>query len=601
MLKLREVPLFSELSDEDFQVVSACAKAVDFDAGSYLCRRGDQGSRLYIIVSGAVAIETAPGRSFVRGPGQIIGELSLLSGNPVSASVRVLRPARAYAIDKDAFLRLLETSRILHRSLSELLVERVIKQPGGAGQSIGACVLIVAEGKAENALARRLFQSMRSQASQSYYCEFSGLSDGASVQEETAGAPSFDCPASAWKPLAGDGEFVLDPSRCSPAAALQRWRDTGEGALVLAVPRTYLQSLKSLLWEGDAVVLLQQEGAPNLLGCEVQASWGVADLLPVYLGAGRLSTFGEKDRCWGVRLDASWQGEKPSQHNRRELGLVVRWVLRRSVGVALGAGAARGLAHLGVLDVLEREEVPIDALSGTSIGGIVSLAYGKTGSAQGAIDVMREYMSRKDLVLDRFKTYFSAYYPGKKIKRSAQLAFEDLNVEQLLRPVSVVAADMVTGDKIVLNRGHAGNALLATSAIPGIFPPVERDGRLLFDGASVSRVPVDLLDSHRCALKIAVNVAPQPRYDEASMQQARRSVFRFMGFRDVWMRNWEVQAYWDGVKETTHADILMEPDTAEFSMFDFDRFDELLDLGRKVAEDSLPAIRAAMSLSVEGA
>jgi NTE family protein len=600
MLTLRDVPLFSQLSDVDFRVVEACAEEAEFPAGAALCRRGDTGRLVYVPVSGAVKLETGAGPGAVLGPGHVIGELSILSGNPVSATVTALQPVKAFTFDKQAFLRLLESSQVLHRALSELLVERVLREPDAHGRGFRQCVAMLVPDERALRVARGVLRRIRGYTERAVYCEFGKVSGADPARSKARDGLPFECPGSAWRPLDEEDGFLLDLDHCSPADTLGQWRRLNQvaGPLVLVLPLSGMAVLKPILASQDALIVIGADGREEAPDCgSGHTTWGAADLLQVYLGRESDGQGSLEGGCWGLRLDDTGFPDAMSADASRDLDLVARWALRRSVGLALGAGAARGLAHLGVLQVLEQEGVPVDSLAGTSIGGIVSLAYGLTGSAEGAVAIMREYMSRKDLVLDRFKTYFSAYYSGRKIRRSASAVFGDRRIEHLRRPVSVVAADLFSGEKIVIDRGEAANALLATSAIPGIFPPVERDGRLLFDGASVSRVPVDLLEGRRCALRIAVNVSPQPCLDPSSVEATRRSISRFMGFRNVWMRNWEVQAYWDGVKETASADILIEPDTADFSMFDFDRFDELVDLGRKAAEDRLSDIRSALALS----
>ena len=97
---------------------------------------------------------------------------------------------------------------------------------------------------------------------------------------------------------------------------------------------------------------------------------------------------------------------------------------------------------------------------------------------------------------------------------------------------------------------------------------------------------------------MAVNVAPRPNSDEAAMRKTVDRVFSFFGFSEVWLRSWEVQAYWDGVKETGHADILIEPPTQDFGMFEFDRIDELVEIGVRTASEKLESIEAAVKMAL---
>ena len=196
------------------------------------------------------------------------------------------------------------------------------------------------------------------------------------------------------------------------------------------------------------------------------------------------------------------------------------------------------------------------------------------------------------------KNFRSALYPGSKIKRAAEEVFHDTNIEDLSKPVSAVAVDLITGAKVVMDSGSAADAALATSAIPGFFPPLVKGRHVLIDGAPVSRVPVDLLDRHRCRIKMASNVSPCPNSSETVVRETVDRIFSYFGFSQVWLRSWEVQAYWAGIKETGHADILIEPPTRDFGMFEFDRIDELVEIGIRTTSEELESIEAAVKINL---
>lgn len=615
MLEISEIPLFSQLSPSDQQAVGRAVKTVDFATGAALCRKGDPGRNLFTIVSGGVKVMFSSDRGVFLGPGQIIGELSVLSGMPVSASVYAARPTRAFVLDKDAFLRLLDSSPLLHRTLAELLVDRLRQAPMERSSEGPSCAMLVSPDGASDAyaLTRTLFRRITLCCPDALYCELREPEDVVRAREKARSEPSpppFDCPPEAYARLSekdkgGPTKYLLDRSRISAGDLLARWRSTGVTGqyLILAVPSADASGLKPALRAHDAVVALLTPDADHPLGTIGEGcTFGEADVCEVRLHFGNRAPVNSGGSRWslGLKLPATGVLETDDVGGvlAKELDMLARWSVNKGIGIAMGAGAARGFAHLGVLKVLEEAGIPLDYFSGTSIGGIIALIYTFAGSADEAINISRQWLGAKTKVLDRMKSFRAGLYSGARIKSAATEVFRDIRIEDLNRPVSAVAADLITGEKVVMDSGSAVDAALATSAIPGFFPPVARGRQVLIDGAPVSRVPVDLLDRHRCRMKMAINVAPRPNRDEAAVQETVDRVFSFFGFSQVWLRSWEVQAYWDGVKETSHADILLEPPTRDFGMFEFDRIDELVEIGARTASDKLESIEAAVKMTL---
>ncbi len=615
MLAVHEIPLFSQLPRPEQRAIERAVDTVDFPAGSALCRKGEPGQRLLAIASGGAKVMFGDDRGAFLGPGQIIGELSLLAELPVSASVFAVKPTRAFALDKDAFLALLDTSPMLHRLLADLLVDRLRQGPAERSFEGARCIVILLPHGIPEArpLARTLYRRIARYCPDAQYLE---LRDGAEIGANARrSAPSsepcpFACPPQACARLPQDaggaaGGLLIDRAAVRAADLVGDWRAgsvTGQHLILVAEP-VDAAALRPALRNGDAMVPLLAPGGDHPLESIADgATFGGADVREVCVQLGTRAPYSGCGGRWCLRvklpadgLEDGGDGDAPLDG---ELDMLARWAVHRGIGIALGAGAARGFAHLGVLKVLEDAGLPLDFLCGTSIGGIAALLYAHAGSADEAIRLSREWLGADERVLDRFKTFRAALYPGAKIRHAALAVFGDARLETLPRPVSAVAADLVSGEKVVIDRGPATEAALATSAIPGFFPPLINGGRVLIDGAPVSRVPVDLLERHRCRLKLAVNVVPRPGSGDAAMQETVDRVRSFFGFSQVWLRAWEVQAYWDGVKETSHADILLEPDTRGYAAFEFGRFDELVELGVRTASERLEAIEAAVTMAL---
>jgi NTE family protein len=267
----------------------------------------------------------------------------------------------------------------------------------------------------------------------------------------------------------------------------------------------------------------------------------------------------------------------------------------------MSSGAAGGFAHLGVLQVLEEAGMPVDYLCGTSMGGAVALLCAKTGSATRSIDISRDLVSRSQKIVDVALLPRSALLAGKKAERIVESLWGDATFAELDRPAAVVASDLVNGERFVFERGPAAVAVLATTAIPGIFPPVSCEGRLLVDGAVVSRIPLDLLEWRRCGLKIAVNVMTEPGKsagrEDLRHRQMKERFESFLGLRHVIASSFELQGWWHGSAETQYADIVLTPRlyNDQVSGYNFGAFSDMIEAGRKATEENLDFIKESLA------
>jgi len=612
MLDLQEIPFFSQFSLVELEAVRQVIEIHEYAPGAVLCRKGETGRFLFAIATGSVKVLTTDAHGFFHGPGHLIGELSLLSGLPVSATVVATKPTKTYALAKETLKSLLDSKPSLYRTFTEMLASRVRRHPSDRSLEAPTCVVVGSTGAFSEcyAFARMLFGQIAKYAPDSIYCQLGHPEDNATSTTplgEEADVPQFlrqlgDRYRIIDNNLGAHLGMLLQRDPFEPTDLMQEWRAFGAygQCLVLAVPWQEVKSLAHALDSRDAVICLSPSVADSEIdSTPVGETLAKADYAMVKLARGKRSGGPPRRGRWGFVIDVDeWNPgtEQPMDGKLADqLGRLARWSASCSIGLSLGSGAARGFAHLGVIKVLEDARIPIDCLSGTSIGGIVALAYSLAGSADATIELAREWLGKKSKVLDTFNSLGSSLVPGRKIRRAAEAVYGAAQFADLPIPVTTVATDLVTGEKVVMDEGPAAEAALGTSAIPGFFPPIRWGHRYLIDGANVSRVPVDQLDKYRCGAKIAVNVAPLPgseRMDEAAI---RKQFFSMLGFRNIWLRSWELQAYWHGTQEASHADVILEPDTRAYGLLDFDRFDELLSLGIRSATEKLAEIEGVVA------
>lgn len=246
------------------------------------------------------------------------------------------------------------------------------------------------------------------------------------------------------------------------------------------------------------------------------------------------------------------------------------------VGLALGGGFARGVAHIGVLRVLQQEGIPVFCIAGTSVGGLIAAAYA-SGAPLEAIaqractttfrDFARWHLSRYGLASnDRLERYLDEFC-GKH------------RIEELKIPLAIATTDLLRGEPVYFTSGETGAALRASCAYPGLFEPVELDGRVLVDGFVSAPVPVDA--ARQLGADVVIGV-----YLGMGVQKERP---RHMG--EILWRAFSILQNNSLCNLYERCDVVIEPDVSPFAWDDFSRGNELVAAGEESARAALPQIR----------
>jgi NTE family protein len=289
----------------------------------------------------------------------------------------------------------------------------------------------------------------------------------------------------------------------------------------------------------------------------------------------------------------------------------------RKIGLALGGGGARGFAHIGVMKVLERENIKPDIIVGTSVGSIVggALASGMSvdeleeradaflGSnlyTSSELKAMGDAESGAEQRMSRrIQTYFRTkirlaqalfrpgILPGKDMEEFINFFIPDIRIEQTAIPFGAVATDLKTGECVLLKNGSLRRAILASASVPGALPPVEIDGRQLSDGAIVCTVPARYAAEQGADVVIAVTIDK----DIALSSELQTAV-------DIYVRAGEIMGFHLEQYDLKNADFIIRPELGSIHWTDFSQSKRLIGLGETAALDSLPELkRLAKSVS----
>jgi NTE family protein len=292
-----------------------------------------------------------------------------------------------------------------------------------------------------------------------------------------------------------------------------------------------------------------------------------------------------------------------------DLLMLPHWNRKLRIGLALGGGAARGLAHLGVLRVLEREQIPIDVLVGTSMGAIIGGAWAAGRDVEALEAKVRTILTSEAFRRNRLNflresqrtrggllfsmanlmrkgifygvsTLRPSFLSAEEFAGSMEAILPDTAIEGLPVRFGAVALDIEAGHEVVMTSGSLRQAARASSAIPGILPPVRIEGRTLIDGGWVDKVPV--LPAFKLGADVVIAVDITPGLDP----------------RQAYTRGVDIMVRANAIKDSTlvgHlrrlADIVITPDINGIHWADFGAWRRCLDAGQAATEQALPRIQ----------
>jgi NTE family protein len=256
--------------------------------------------------------------------------------------------------------------------------------------------------------------------------------------------------------------------------------------------------------------------------------------------------------------------------------------ISKKVGLVLGGGAARGEAHIGVIKVLVENKIPIHFIAGSSSGALFGALF---SGGMNPYDMAKQARNTDWLRLVRLRLSRVGPVSGEGIEKLVTDCIGNKNIEDLRIPLNIIATDLKTGERVVIKNGNVAKAVHASSAIPGVFSPVQFQGRLLADALIVDNVPVEAARDMGADFIIAVDVVPNVILDGWS-PNAFNVIERAV---DINCRRSS-----EAAKRT--ADIVIDPVDSNVSALSLDMVDQLIKMGEDAAAKAIPQIRSKLNI-----
>ena len=546
--RLAGFPLLAGITEASLKRVLAECNWLGLPGGMRLRRDGDNDAAVFLVVTGCLGVvveDELKGWRVVAHvpPGETVGEMSVLTGDEHSAELVALRDTELLRVNQKGF----ETLVTRHPRVM-LNMMRV--------------------------MARRLRDTTRSGRDRSRPKTFAVVP----LQEGLGHEPIAHRIAAALVEM-GSKAAVLDSNASGQSS---EWFNTFEAAHDIVF---YRGDAPDSAWthhcvrQADRIFVVARADQPlpvHPLRASKERVGGLPELLLLHPN----NKDAELPEHFAVKSGLFESHHHIRQGRIEDIKRLARFVSGRAVGLVLGGGGARGFAHIGVVKALREAGVPFDSLGGVSMGAIIAAGL----AAEWDIDELTERMRAAFVTskpLSDITLPLIALVRGKKVTGLLRTHYGDVHIEELPKPFFCVSSDLTTGHIHEHRSGLIWRALRASSALPGILPPVNNRGHLLVDGGVMNNLPVDLMRQRRIGPLIASDVTGEIDFSVHDTRYGERPVWRLLWQRmrgtpsifDVLMRSGTLGSEAQRRLVREQADFLYEPPLPNLTPLDWRAFD----------------------------
>ena len=638
---LATIAIFSFFTRGELEAAAEQCKEVSFEKDDVVIRIGEPGDIFYVVLDGELEVWDAsvpPRQTGTIRRGDYFGEMALLQGGKRTATVTVGRRASLLAIDKPAFDQLFlknpkaieHFARVLSKRLASVTraerIQRatttisVASRRGLRGETLVASALatilkditatevihveVRPEREAQDPAVLALLSDYIGAVPEAFPLALTGGDHGPAGLKITV--PAGLDPADYGRLLAN---LV---SRLSDSFSFVVFDLGGETAGLIESASAYSDVFVAIVDKpGDDPGV----GDPRSMKVMRVINLHNTTSRPVPINSSEPFVLPRSRDLDRAAADAS---EFVRAHPRAAAALpfhrLAHKLLGTSVGLALGGGAAFGLAHIGVLKVIEGAGIPIDLVAGCSQGSIIAVGYASGLPVSEMMDIARHLGVKRNFLVVADPTFFTkpGILSGQRLLNLMRPYLKGKETfEQLVLPCRTVATDIETGERIAIGTGRLETAFRASSSVPMVMAPIKVGERVLVDGGVADPVPAEVTIDMGADITVAVNVVPRMKRGIETVLSAwyrKINVFNPLTYLanseempnlfDIVMNAMQILQYELGNFKAITADVLINPDLSDFTWIEYYRADELIDRGAKAAERALPALKKAIDARI---
>ncbi len=581
--------LFGALDEIMLQFVEARVEWVRLHAGEELFAEGDKGEELYFVLGGRLRAVTRDGRVLSEMTrGESIGEIALLTGEARTASVVAVRDSDLVRVSRQAFDEIVAKYPAIMQTIARIVVQRLRTKEGlGVPARTGKCVAVLAAGtgNATAAFTERLVRALGRIG------------------------PTLHLSAQRLDTLLNRPGIAAAEEEEAAGIRLTAWLDEQESHhqfLIYESDSTLSLWTRRCLRQADEILLVASAGADpapgtvekTLLGTRDEISMARQSLVLLHPDGSRLPTgtslwFADRNvqRNFHVRLD-----------REDDFGRVARCLGDAAIGLVLGGGGARGLAHIGVVRALREAGVPIDMIGGTSMGAVMASLVAMDQDWDQMLETNREAWLRNKPHKE-YSLPFISLIRSRRLDSMAHKIWGEIDIEDLWISFFCISCNLSTSATVIHERGPLWKSIRASASIPGVFVPVLSDGNILVDGGLVNNLPGDVMRERACRTLIVVDVGSEHEFTfklpefPSPWQFLRSRILPFVArievphIVDVLIRTTDVSSSQKTRDVKRNADVCLRPPIDAYGVLQFESLDEIADVGYRYAKAKMEELR----------
>lgn len=561
--------------------------------GEVLFHEDDPGDSFFLLISGRLyaTVRRRNQEEEVVGEirrGEIVGEMSMFTGDPRSASIYAARNSEVVKFSKTAFERITSKFPSVMMRIVQVVVRRLQQSQSSAPLTVSGMNVAIVPASYDVALrefALRLAKALASfgQTLFLHSERLDQLLDMAGVAQTPEYAPN-NVRLAAWlDEQETQHRIIVYETDMSPSPWTRRCIQRADRILIVANAR-----------DNPEISEIEHE----LLGVDTSLHKTPRSLVLVHPDGTDLPT-GTRQWLMGRSVDdhhhLRWNTEA-------DFGRLARFLTGNAIGLVLGGGGARGCAHVGVIRALVEAGIPIDMVGGTSIGGAIAALH--------AMGVGYKEMLRINRLIWIDSKPFTDYtlpimslITGRKFERVAQVVYGDRPIEDLWVNYFCVSTNLTTAEVVTHREGSLWRALRATASLPGIAVPLVQGNNLLVDGGVLNNLPVDVMRDLCGGIVIAVNVSPEKDltmdYEQFpspwkvlwNRMLSASSPLNVPNILDVLLRSTMVGSIYQTNAMKGTADLYLQPPLTNFKLFDFKSLEDIAEAGYTYTKECLEGWR----------
>ena len=495
--------VFGSLDDALLAKLSHQLEVVDVAGGSALFRQGDPGDSLYILLRGRLNVSLVDPETGVEklvgetAPGESVGEIGLLTGEPRSASLWAARDSRLVRISQPAFDELAEDNPALLRGLANVVIELLRKRTSSYRYGPRVSNIAIIPTRAKNGAAQ-FAEELRTTLARF--------------------GPTLHANSERIDDLVGVSGIAMALPGSAEDLRLGNWfadEENRQRFLLLEADAEATEWTRRCLRQADMILIVGNSADDPLataaeleLICDAEAVRSVRHVLVLLHPKSTQSISGTAR--W---LDA----RNVDQHHHVRIGEPLdldrlgRIIAGTAIGLVLGGGGARGFAHAGVYRALCEQGIPIDWVGGSSIGAVFGAGIGMGWDPERVEEEARISFVKENPFGD-YTFPFVALLRGRRIDRLTRSSFSG-DIEDMLIPYFCVSSDLTAARLTIHERGELWRAIRASVSLPGVLPPAVESKHLAVDGGILNNLPVDIMRNRSVGKVIAVDLSVSKEYE----------------------------------------------------------------------------------------